>query len=115
MADLQTGFTRALERLGIPILSVRFPTISDRATWVIQYGPSATQPQKDQAEALKLTYDLASDTAIVDEEADRLVEMAKVAYAFAVATAKLVLGRNPTALERQTLKADAKSFWKTLP
>lgn len=82
MADLATGFTRALERAGIPMSGVAFGSLSDRATWIIRYK-DATQLQIDQAEALKLSYDLATDTALVDEETNAAIDNVKALQAVA--------------------------------
>jgi hypothetical protein len=55
-------FTRALERLGIPIFGVSFGRIDDRNSWRIDFKPEATSQQRTTAEALKLTYNPATDT-----------------------------------------------------
>jgi hypothetical protein len=76
------GFTRALIRQGIPVISVAFVVEGDRTTWRIDYKPEATAAQRATAEALKLTYDPAADTAYADEQADvRLNEPALRALA----------------------------------
>jgi hypothetical protein len=76
------GFTRALMRQGIPIYGVSFYSEDDRQTWRIDYKPQATAAQRAAAEALKLLYDPATDTAYADEQADiRLSEPALRALA----------------------------------
>jgi len=61
---IQGQFGRALDRLGIPIVSVSFGTLGDRATWAIQYAPAATLQQRIDGDALRFTFDPA-DPAIV--------------------------------------------------
>lgn len=83
---LAAAFTRALERLAIPITGVSFPVIANRATWVIHYAPEATPAQIAQGDALRFTYDPAADAAWQDEQADRAVDEQKALRALARAT-----------------------------
>jgi hypothetical protein len=106
--------TAALQRLGIPILGVSFGRVTDRATWRIDYRSDATQAQKDQAEAFKLTYDATTDQAWVDGQADATVEGAKAAIAVGAAVFKAITGAFPTPAQRLQIKADAKTVWKLL-
>jgi hypothetical protein len=68
--DLATGLTRALLRLGIPIVGVSIGRADDPTTWRIDYLDSATEAQRADGEALKLSYSLATDTAARDEDMD---------------------------------------------
>lgn len=72
--DLAAKLTRALERLGIPIWGVSIGVAADRSTWVIQYKVGATAQQRTDGEALRLSYDPASDPLWVDEQVDRAVD-----------------------------------------
>ncbi len=105
--------TRGLERAGIPVFGVSIGTDADRATWRVQYRPEATAQQRVDGDALVLAFDLVNDVAWTDEQADVAVQAAKVAFALTAALWKQLLGRWPTATERQTLKADAKTAYKS--
>lgn len=100
--------TRALLRLGIPIAGVSFGRVDDRTTWRIDYKPEATQPQKDQAEAFKLTYDAATDQAWIDEQADQAIDGHKALKAVVIWAAQK-LGIAPA-----TAKAQILAIYKTL-
>lgn len=106
--------TRALERLAIPIYGVRIVMTADRATWQIDYKPAATVQQRLDGEALKATFDLATDPVFQDEQADATVEGAKAAIAVGAAVFKAITGSFPTPAQRQQIKLDAKTVWKLL-
>lgn len=60
---------RALRAAAIPILSVSVGSEADRATWAIQYDPSATAQHRTDGEALRQTFDPLSQAAIDAEKA----------------------------------------------
>jgi hypothetical protein len=104
------AFIRALIRQGIPVIGVSCMVESDRTTWVIQYGPGATAQQMSTAEALKLTYDLTSDSALADEDAAREVDDLKLR---AVAQALWECIPSPSMTKVQ-MRSRAIALWKQL-
>jgi hypothetical protein len=80
---LAEGLTRALGRAGIPVFGVSIGT-PDRATWSIQFRPEATAQQRTAGEALKVSYDFASDTAARDEDMERQFDTMKLIKAVAL-------------------------------
>lgn len=68
---LAAGLTRACERVGIPILGVSIGRESDRVTWRVHFKPDATAQQKAQAAAIVEGYDVAADTTLRAELADK--------------------------------------------
>lgn len=61
---------RALRLAGIPIGGVSVGTETDRATWRIDYAPSATAQHRVDGDALRLTFDPLSQAAIDAEKAE---------------------------------------------
>lgn len=106
--DIATGLHAALTRAAIPVVSVSIGNSLDRSTWFINYGVSATAEQRASGEALKATYDAATDTAYVDEMASAELDAQKMLKAFAIWTAgKLSV---PTA----TMRSQVLAIYKTL-
>lgn len=62
---------RALTAAGIPILGVSVGAEADRATWIVQYHPSATTQQRTDGDTLRGTFDPTSQAAIDAEKAER--------------------------------------------
>jgi hypothetical protein len=62
---------RALKAAGIPIIGVSIGSETDRVTWAIQYAPQATAQHRTDGEALRLSFDPASQAASDAEKADR--------------------------------------------
>lgn len=60
--------TRALGRAGIPITGVSIGHPTDRTTWLIHYRPIATAPQRTQGEAIKASFDEATEANTVRAE-----------------------------------------------
>lgn len=83
---LAAGLTRALERSGIPITGVSIGRESDRASWRVDFTGAATAKHKTDAGALCECYELATDTALAAEQAERvlaqkaLVSLARVTW-----------------------------------
>ena len=86
--SLAAQITAALQRLGVPIYGVSIGRADDRSTWRIDYAPGATDLQRSTAEALKLTYDPATDTAYTDEQATLRFTDEKLIKAVAIWTAQ---------------------------
>lgn len=49
MATIASLLDATLRAAGIPILGVSIGTEADRLSWIVQFDPVATQPQRDQA------------------------------------------------------------------
>lgn len=65
------GLHRALERAGIPIVGVSIGRESDRSTWAVHFKAEATAQQQADAAALVASYDLAADTVLRAELAEK--------------------------------------------
>lgn len=62
---------RALRAAAIPILGVSIGDEQNRATWRIDYHPSATAQQRSDGEALRASFDPLAQTTVDAETADR--------------------------------------------
>jgi hypothetical protein len=107
---LTDQFTRALTRLGIPVVSVSFVTETDRASWRIQYQPHATAQHRIDGDALRFTFDTANDTAGSDEDAETAVEGNKALRALTKATHEL----KTTAWTLQQFRDRIKAIFRSL-
>lgn len=61
---------RALERQGIPIVTVSLGVEADRLTWTLQFAPTATALQRLDAQALLDAYDPSAPDPTFDDEQD---------------------------------------------
>lgn len=93
------------------MISVSVVDVNDRATWAIQFDPSATAAQRAQAETLRLTYDADTDSATKDERAAREYDAEKLLQAVAVALWECIPA--PTMTKAQ-MKTRAIAVYKTL-
>jgi len=71
MADVAGMLTRALVARGTPIVGVAIGTPDDRATWRIDYQPSATAQQQADAAAFMATFDPTAP-AVIDADTTAL-------------------------------------------
>lgn len=106
-----TMFDRALRRALIPIHGVSIGRADDRNTWQIDYTVSATSQQRADGEALRLTYNPATDTAFADDDATARYDAEKLLQAVAVALWECI--PNPTMTKTQ-LRNRAIAIYKTL-
>ena len=100
-----------LRAQGIPIIGVRIGVEADRATWVVQYDPSATDAQKAFGETIRATFDAnapAVQSAQLDRDADAALMTA--AKAFCAVLVDSELGRALTAADAPTVRAKFTKF-----
>ena len=99
----------AANRLGIPVIGVNIRDPTDRATWTLQLIASATDEQRQAAEALKQSYD-------PDAEADRALNAEADAVMNAKSMQALIrwlapkVGRTPA-----QARAELVAMYKSLP
>ena len=111
---LAHGLTRALERAGIPVVGVSCGRLSDRASWAVQYRPEATAQHKADAAGILAGYDLAADTALVDEQAAQQVDGMKAIKAAVICALWGRLGRQPTGAEINAERTRFMNVYKAL-
>lgn len=111
MAGIAELFDAALRRAGIPIVGVSIGAEADRNTWRIDFHPSATPAHRTQGEAIRQTYDPATDTAWKDEQATQRYDAEKLLQAVAVALWECIPA--PTMTKAQ-LRARAIAIYKAL-
>jgi hypothetical protein len=70
MADIASLLDQTLRAAGVPIIGVSIGVIADRATWQVQYDPSASGAQQAQGESIRATFDVNAP-AVVNAELDR--------------------------------------------
>lgn len=63
--------TRALERAGIPVYGVTIGNDNDRATWRVQYQPTATAQQRLDGDALVQAFDFVADESTFRAEQEQ--------------------------------------------
>jgi hypothetical protein len=106
--SIEAGFQAALDRAGIPVTGVSFGLLADRTTWRIDYQPQATAQQRSDGEALKLSYDVATDTAYRTEQEQARFDGEKLVKAVAIWTAQK-LGVAPA-----TARAEILAIYRSL-
>ncbi len=115
---LAEGLTRALTRAGIPVTGVSILDTANRATWVIHYN-GATTPQRTAGEALKLSYDIFSDTTGTDEELSATFDTMKLVKAVALTMVDAInierARHGAPAISDATAKAQVIARYKALP
>lgn len=77
---------KELKTAGIPILGVSIVESGNRVTWTVEFQPSATDPQKAQAQAIidALTWDAATSQAEVERsqfDGQKLVKAVAIYFA----------------------------------
>lgn len=109
---------RALRAAAIPIIGVSVGNEADRATWAIQYAPTATAQHRTDGEALRVSFDPLAPAVIDAETADRAA--AAAAQKDLLATIALVTsltdvnwGTKTLAQKVAAVRANATS-WQTL-
>lgn len=111
---LAHGLTRALERAGIPVYGVSCGRLSDRASWTVQYRPEATSQHKADAAGIVAGYELATDTALPDEQAAEQIDNLKAIKAAVLCALWGRLGRQPTGAEINTERTRFLNVYKAL-
>lgn len=111
---LAYGLDKALRRAGIPILGVSIGVEADRATWAVHYTDSATAQQKTDGAAIVAAYQLAADTALVDELAAQQIDGLKAIKAAVICALWGRLGRQPTGAEINAERTRFLNIYKAL-
>jgi hypothetical protein len=112
--------TRALVAAGIPVLGVTVGAEADRATWVIQYAPTATTAQIAAGDALLTTFDPNAPSVLDAERDDRAQQLEGGLVVQAVARAlweeiqKCQVRAGETLLTAQQLRARVRAILKSL-
>lgn len=105
MTDTAALLDLTLRAAGIPIIGVSIGIVNDRATWLVQYADTATDPQKAQGESIRATFDVnapAVTAAQLDRDADTALASAKATCALMVDSE---LGRALTAADGPAVRA----------
>jgi hypothetical protein len=70
MATIPTIVDAALRAAGIPFLSVSFPDIGNRATWVVQFAPEVTDAQRATAQNILNTVAIDANAMHLQDRRD---------------------------------------------
>lgn len=111
---------RALKLAGIPIVGVSVGTETDRATWRVDYHPSATAQHHADGETLRATFDPLSQTALDAEKAEMAAALDNNALIQAVARLdfeerqKLTVKAGQTLLTAAETKARIRTIYQGL-
>ena len=107
---------QAVRAAAIPIIGVSIGHPDDRATWTVHYAPEASPAQQADGAAIVQSVDVSpaaiataqTDAGAIADADSRLVR-ATVEW-----TLRRLLGRTPTAQERQTARTEWIAIWKAL-
>lgn len=110
--DLAAYLDQQLRAAAIPIVSVKVSSPTDRSQWIVQFDPSATQAQKDQAATLVATVVWDGPT-IADQDAQLQVD-AKAIKAAVITSLWGRLNRQPTAAEISAERSRFIAIYKQL-
>lgn len=110
MANLAEMLSAALTRAGVPIIGVSIGS-PDRATWRIDYAPDASSAQRAQGEAIRQSYDPATDAVFKDEQSQQDYNAQLVVQAVAQALWECIPSPTMTKLQ---LKNRAIALYKAL-
>lgn len=117
MADVATLLDQTLRAAGVPIVGVSIGVVNDRATWRVQYDPSANDAQQAQGESIRATFD-ATAPAVTSAQLDRDAASAigaKVIEALCALMLDVKLNRRLTAADAPTVRAmfdQAQTYYK---